>query len=77
MSPKKKLRKAKAVFVGEVVKIGHNLGSEWATVSVTLKVESYWKGITDQFVTVIGAPGRGWRMRFTGRNRQERPYLSL
>jgi hypothetical protein len=56
MKPSKKLRKAKAVFIGEVVEIGRNDKSEQATVSVKFKVERYWKGVKEQFVTVVGAP---------------------
>lgn len=56
MKPGKKLRKAKAVFVGEVVEIGGNDKSEWATVAVKFKVDGYWKGVREQFVTVVGAP---------------------
>ena len=56
MKPSKKLRKAKVVFVGEVVEIGRNDKSEWATVSVKFKVERYWKGEKEQYVTVVGAP---------------------
>jgi hypothetical protein len=56
MKPSKKLRKAKAVFIGEVVEIGRNDKSEWATVAVKFKVEQYWKGVKEQFVTVVGAP---------------------
>lgn len=54
MKTEKKLRKAKAVFVGEVVEIGSNEKSEWATVAVRFKVERYWKGIKEQFITVVG-----------------------
>jgi len=56
MKPSKKLRKAKVVFVGEVVEIGRNDKSQWATVSVKFKVERYWKGKKEQYVTVVGAP---------------------
>ena len=56
MKPSKKLRKAKAVFVGEVLEIGRNDKSEWATVAVKFKVERYWKGEKEQYVTVVGAP---------------------
>ena len=55
--PSKKLRKAKVVFVGEAIEIGSNDKSSWATVSVKFKVERYWKGVKEQFVTVVGAPG--------------------
>ena len=56
IKPSKKLRKAKAVFIGEVMEIGRNDKSEWAKVSVKFKVERYWKGVIEQFVTVVGAP---------------------
>jgi hypothetical protein len=56
MKPSKKLRKAKAVFIGEVVEIGRNDKSEQASVAVKFKVERYWKGVKEQFVTVVGAP---------------------
>lgn len=55
--PSEKLREAEAVFVGQVVEIGSNDKSGWATVSIKFKVERYWKGIKEQFVTVASAPG--------------------
>lgn len=55
--PSEKLRKAKVVFVGEVVEIGRNDKSEWATVIVEFKIERYWKGVKQQqYITIGGAP---------------------
>lgn len=56
MKPEKKLRKAKAVFIGEVVEIGSNDKPEWATVAVKFKIERYWKGVKEELITVVGAP---------------------
>lgn len=56
VKPEKKLRKAKAVFIGEVVEIGRNDKPEWAAVAVKFKVERYWKGVKEEFITVVGAP---------------------
>ncbi len=56
MKPGKKLQEAKAVFVGEAVEIGGNDKSDWATVAVKFKVDRYWKGVKEEFVTVVGAP---------------------
>lgn len=56
VKPEKKLRKAKAVFIGEVVEIGRNEKPEWAAVAVKFKVERYWKGVKEEFITVVGAP---------------------
>ncbi len=57
MKPKKKLKEARAVFIGEVVEIGHNDKDNWATVAVKFKVERYWKGIKESYATVVTAPG--------------------
>lgn len=57
MKASKKLRKAKAVFVGEVIEIGSNDRKDGLTVSVKFKVDRYWKGVKEQFVTVIGYSG--------------------
>jgi hypothetical protein len=52
--PSKKLRKAKVVFVGEVVEIERNDKSEWATVAVKFKIERYWKGVKrQQYITIV------------------------
>ncbi|MBC7900040.1 MAG: hypothetical protein H7070_08295 [Saprospiraceae bacterium] len=56
MKPSKKLRKAKVAFVGEVVEIGRNDKSERAAVAIKFKVLRYWKGVKEQFITVVGAP---------------------
>lgn len=56
IKPSKKLRKAKVVFIGQVVEIGRNDKSQQATVAVKFKVERYWKGVKEQFITVVGAP---------------------
>ena len=55
--PQKKLRKARAVFVGELVETGTNDKDNFATVSLKFKVETYWKGIKEPYVTVVSAPG--------------------
>ena len=55
--PEKKLRKARAVFVGEVVAIGSNDKDRFATVSIKFKVGRYWKGIKEPHITVVSAPG--------------------
>ena len=55
--PQKKLRKASAVFVGEVVEIGTNNTDRFLTVSIKFKVDRYWKGIKESQVTVISAAG--------------------
>lgn len=52
----KKLRRSKSVFVGEVVEIGPNDKSRWATVAVKFKVERFWKGVKEEFIVVVGAP---------------------
>jgi hypothetical protein len=52
----KKLREAKAVFVGEVVKIGRNEKDKSATVAIKFKVERRWKGAKDSEITVVSAP---------------------
>ena len=57
MKPKKKLKEARAVFIGEVVEIGHNDRDRHASVAVRFKVERYWKGIKEPYVTVVTAPG--------------------
>jgi hypothetical protein len=54
-SARKKLRKATAVFVGEVI------GTTCQDAScpnnkITFKVEKYWKGVIGQQVTVLSAP---------------------
>ena len=56
MKPGKKLRRAKVFFVGEVIEIGRNEKSDFDTVAAKFKVERYWKGKKEQFVTVVGAP---------------------
>lgn len=55
--PEKKFRKARAVFVGEVVAIGSNDKDEFATVAIKFKIDRYWKGIKEPFITVVSAPG--------------------
>lgn len=44
-TPRQELKKAKAVFVGEVVEIYSGSGDEEYPAIVKLKVESYWRGI--------------------------------
>lgn len=56
VKPEKKLREAKTVFIGEVVEIWRNDNPEWATAAVKFKVERYWKGVKEEFITVVGAP---------------------
>jgi hypothetical protein len=57
MKASKKLRQAKAVFVGEAVAIENNKKSERATFFIKFKVERYWKGAKKKFITVAGMPG--------------------
>jgi hypothetical protein len=52
MSPRKTQRKAKAVFIGEVVEIGENDKKAAAK----FKIERYWKGVKEQFLIVVGDP---------------------
>ena len=55
--PEKKLRKARAVFVGEVIAIDSNAKDRFATVSIKFKADRYWKGIKEPYITVVSAPG--------------------
>ena len=55
--PEKKLRKARAVFLGEVVAIGSNEKVSFPSVLIKFKVYRYWKGIKEPYITVISAPG--------------------
>ena len=57
MKPQKKLKEARAVFIGEVVEIGSNDKDKMLSVSIKFKVERYWKGIKEPYITVISAPG--------------------
>lgn len=52
-SPRKELKKAKAVFVGEVVEAG--VGGKSS--SYKFRVERYWKGERDELIVVSGAYG--------------------
>ena len=54
--PQKKLRKARAVFVGELVAKATNDKDNFATVSLKFQVDRYWKGIKEPFITVVSAP---------------------
>ncbi len=56
-TPREKLQSAKVVFVGKVVEIGSNDKSPWATVAIKFKVERYWKGVKEKYITVVSAPG--------------------
>lgn len=56
METKKRLRNARAVFIGEVVEISHNDKNRWATVAVRFKVDRYWKGVKEPYITVVTAP---------------------
>jgi hypothetical protein len=56
MSPSKKLRKAKAVFVGEALEIGSNDKSADFPVTIRFKVERYWKGAKQENITVVTTP---------------------
>ena len=47
-TPRQELKKAKAVFIGEVVEIYSGSGDEEYPAIVKLKVESYWKGIKNR-----------------------------
>lgn len=55
-SPSKKLRKAKAVFVGEAVEIGTNDKSAGFPVAIKFKVERYWKGAKQENITIVTTP---------------------
>src|SRR3712207_5884254 len=44
-TPRQELKKAKAVFIGEVIEIYSGSGDEEYPAIVELKVESYWKGV--------------------------------
>lgn len=52
-SPRKKLRKAKAVFIGEVIEIGENDKSTDFPVTMKLKIEWRWKGAKETSITVV------------------------
>jgi hypothetical protein len=54
-SARKKYRKAKAVFVGEVIRTTCQDAS-CPDNKITFKVEKYWKGVTEQQITVLSAP---------------------
>ena len=56
-TPSEKLRTAKVVFVGKVVAIGNNDKDNWATVAIKFKVERYWKGVKEKYITIVSAPG--------------------
>jgi hypothetical protein len=55
--PSKKLREAKAVFVGEVLEIRRNEKDKFADVAIRFKVERRWKGAKDLEITVVSARG--------------------
>jgi hypothetical protein len=44
-TPQKELKKAQAVFIGEVIQIYPGYGSKQYPALIKLKVERYWKGI--------------------------------
>lgn len=54
-SARKKLRKAKAVFVGEVIATTCQDASCSENI-ITFKIDRYWKGVIDQQVKVSSAP---------------------
>ncbi|HKQ92787.1 MAG TPA: hypothetical protein VJZ77_19160 [Blastocatellia bacterium] len=54
-SARKKLKKAQAVFVGEVIGITCQDAS-CPDNKITFKVEKHWKGVIEQRVTVLSAP---------------------
>jgi len=56
MSAGKRFHKAKTVFIGEVVEIGQSGKGEGLSVYVRLRVETYWKGVKSDQVTVLGYP---------------------
>lgn len=56
MSAGKKLHKAKSVLIGEVVETGQTGKAEGLTVYIRLRVETYWKGVKTDYVTVLGYP---------------------
>ena len=55
--PRKKLREAKAVFVGEVLEIGRNEKDKFADVAIKFKVETRWKGAKEPNITIVSARG--------------------
>ena len=54
-SARKKLIRAKAVFVGEVIGVTCEDAS-CPNNKITFKVEKFWKGVIEQQVTVLSAP---------------------
>ncbi|MEW6130232.1 MAG: hypothetical protein AB1757_24570 [Acidobacteriota bacterium] len=56
LKPKKKLKKATAVFIGEVIEIGHNDKDSSVSVAVKFKVEEYWKGIREPYISIVTEP---------------------
>ena len=54
--PQKKLRKARVVFIGELIETGTNDKDNSETVSIKFKVDRYWKGIKEPYSTVVSAP---------------------
>jgi len=53
-APRKELRKAKAVFVEEVVEVKGGINND--PYLITFKVEKYWKGVKESSIT-ISSPG--------------------
>ncbi|HEX7997636.1 MAG TPA: hypothetical protein VF528_04390 [Pyrinomonadaceae bacterium] len=51
VKPQKKLKESSAVFIGEVVEIGEDVKGD-CSAGVKFKVEKYWKGVNEPFITV-------------------------
>jgi hypothetical protein len=56
LKPKKKLKEARAVFIGEIVEIGHNDKDKLESVVVRFKVDKYWKGIKEPIISIVTEP---------------------
>jgi hypothetical protein len=60
-SPRKELRKAKAVFIGEVIGVDEKTMATSGELNflykITFKVKLYWKGIKESEVTVMSDQG--------------------
>jgi hypothetical protein len=54
-SPRKELWKARSVFVGEVVEIKRGVHGE--PTLIKFKVERYWKGVKEEFITISSLGG--------------------
>jgi len=54
-TPHKELRKAKAVFVGEVIEVKGGVNNE--PYLVKFNVEGYWKGVKEPSITILSPGG--------------------